>query len=365
MNVFLRSASVLLAASIMGGCSETEHPLVDGGITTQPGFVVQPLLSDQTGVAANVNPALVNAWGLAMDSQSFWIAANGSGQVVMVAADGTPSKFPQPASALNVGAPITGIVANGTSGFMIGPTGNQAPAIMLLASESGQIFAINGAVAATPQMVIDRSAVGAVYKGLAIFTASDGTLRLAAADFHNNRIDVFDASFNQLATVIIVDPALKAGFAPFNLAVFGSNLFITYALQDAARHDDVPGVGNGRIDVFDLDGHFIRTLLDGGKLNAPWGMAVATGDFSGAVAGDLIVGNFGDGTLLAINASNGNNAQLLAPGGTPVVVDGLWGIMFGNGQNVGVTSALYFAAGPKGETHGLYGRILLSTSPST
>jgi uncharacterized protein (TIGR03118 family) len=173
---------------------------------------------------------------------------------------------------------------------------------------------------------------------------------------------VFDSSFHLIANVAIVDPNPRAGLAPFNIYVAGSTLYVAYAIQDADAKDDVPGAGNGRIDAFDLDGHFLRTLVDGGLLNAPWGMAIAPDAFNTLLARSLIVGNFGDGTLVAIDPDTGATAALLTPGSTPLVIDGLWGLAFGNGQ-VGATSSLYFTAGPQDEMHGLFGRIDFGTTP--
>lgn len=382
MSVFLRSASYLLAASVIvtaGGCSDHDDHLDAGA---RLGYAVTPLLSDQAGVAPHQDPALVNAWGLAMDSQQFWIANNGTGQVLAVAPDGSPSKFAPPLATTHATPGITGIVVNTTNVFVIGSSGAgggggggggsgsgggsgtvPAPANLLVASETGQIFAINPTVAATPQVVIDRSSVGAVYKGLAIVTATDGTVRLFAADFHNNRIDVFDGNFNLVTTVVLVDPHLRPGLAPFNIVAIGTNVYVTYAVQDATAMDDVPGVGNGRIDVFDVNGTFVRTLLDGDHLNAPWGVAQAPTNF-GPASGDLIVGNFGDGTLLGVDPNNGNSAQLLTPGGNVLVIDGLWGLQFGNGTTTGPSDALFFTSGPNNESHGLFGRInVASTVP--
>lgn len=362
MHVLLRTTSVLFAMSIVAAC-DSDHDHLDAG-TPPPatGFVAADLISDQQGVASHFDPTLVNAWGLAMDATSFWIANNGTGRILVVAPDGSPSKFSPPSSVLDIGAPLTGIVANSSSGFQIGTANNLAPAQMLVATERGQVYGINASTASTPQLVIDRTGAGAIYKGLAIYTNAAGATRLAVADFHNGRIDVFDDTFHLLANVVVADPSPRAGLAPFNIMALGQNLYVSYAVQDAAAKDDMPGVGNGRIDVFDLDGNFVRTLLDGGMLNAPWGMAIAPAAFQSSLSGRLIVGNFGDGTLLSIDPNTGANAQLLTPAGTPLVIDGLWGLMFGNGQ-VGATSSLYFTAGPQGETHGLYGRIVFGTAP--
>jgi len=361
MHVLLRTASLLLAASSLlnGGCSDTSNNT--GGGPETPGFVAANLISDQAGVATNVDPSLVNAWGLAMDARSFWISNNGSGVISVVAPDGSPSKFSPAASVLDVGPGITGIVANPTSAFLIGPTGKRGAARMLVASETGQIFAINSDIAATPQLVIDNSSAGAIYKGITIYLASDGSPRLAATDFHNGRVDVYDSSFQPIGTVF-VDPNLRTGLAPFNIAAIGNVVYVSYAIQDADRKDDVPGLGHGRISVFDLDGHFLKVLEDGNQLDAPWGMALAPAEFSSALAGSLIVGNFGNGSLIAIDPSSGLTSQLLTPSGHVLMIDGLWGLAFGDGQNVGALGSLYFTAGPQDETHGLYGRIVLGTA---
>jgi uncharacterized protein (TIGR03118 family) len=361
MNVFLRSAGLLLAASMFlnAGCGDDDN---DNG-TNLSGFAVSPLLADQSGVAPNTDPNLVNAWGLAMDSQSFWIANNATGIVSVVSADGTPSKFPPPASAVTLVPGITGIVANTTNAFLIGQANAAAPAVMLVASETGQIFAINPDVASTPAIVVDRSADGASYKGLTVYTTSGGEVRLAAADFHNARVDVFDGNFNLLAEVTFTDPLLSSGLAPWNLVTIGNNVFVMYAVQDADAEDEVAGVGNGRIDVFDVDGNFVQTILDGSILNAPWGLVQANDAFDSDLDGLLIAGNFGDGTLVAIDPSTGDSDYLRNTNDDPLIVPGVWGLMFGNGQFVGSTSSLYFAAGPDDETHGLYGRIVLTQVP--
>jgi hypothetical protein len=163
MHVFLRSASLLLATTVAIGCSDNNNT-VDGA-TPVTGFVATNLLSDQPTIAPHVDPSLVNAWGLAMDQQSFWIAGNGTGKILVVAPDGSPSKFSPAASALNPGEGITGIIANTTNGFMIGTSSNRAPAQVLVASENGQIFAINPTIAPTPQLVIDRGGAGATTRG--------------------------------------------------------------------------------------------------------------------------------------------------------------------------------------------------------
>jgi uncharacterized protein (TIGR03118 family) len=161
---------------------------------------------------------------------------------------------------------------------------------------------------------------------------------------------------------------LPAGYAPFNDKVFGSDLYVTYAVQDAAKHDDVAGAGNGIVDVFNVDGAFERRLIDNGplsKLDSPWGMEMAPSSF-GQFAGDLLVGNFGDGKINAYNATTGAFIGTLnGANGNPLVIDGLWALTIGNGANGGSLNSLYFTAGPNGEGDGLFGSLTVAPEPST
>ena len=198
-----------------------------------------------------------------------------------------------------------------------------------------------------------------IYKGLA--TAND---RLYATDFHNGRVDVFDASFNLISTPgAFSDPTIAKGFAPFGIQALGGNIFVTYAKQDATAHDDVPVPGQAYVDEFTPDGQLVAHIVNSGKknapLNAPWGLALAPADF-GVFAGDLLVGNFGNGRVSAY-IQRGNKwvykGQLRAASGQPIAIDGLWAIAFGNGSAAGPTNTLYFASGPAAEKHGLFGSI--------
>jgi uncharacterized protein (TIGR03118 family) len=134
-------------------------------------------------------------------------------------------------------------------------------------------------------------------------------------------------------------------------------LYVTFALQNAAKHDDTPGPGNGYVDVFNPNGTLVTQLISRGALNAPWGLAVAPAGF-GALSGDLLVGNFGDGKVNAYNLSTGAFVGTLSTAsGSPLVIDGLWALIFGNGGSAGSTGTLYFTAGPNNESHGLFGTI--------
>jgi uncharacterized protein (TIGR03118 family) len=203
---------------------------------------------------------------------------------------------------------------------------------------------------------VDRSKDGAIYKGLAIAGS-----QLYATDFHNGRVDVFNAAFKLVTPAgAFTDPNLPAGYGPFGIQNLGGNIYVSYAQQDADKHDEVDGPGLGVVDVYDANGVFLHRVATGADLNAPWGLAWAPAGF-GDFSGDLLVGNFGDGKIHAFKSlANGSFAPagvLRGAGGAQIAIDGLWGIGFGNGAGSGPLTTLYFAAGPDHEAHGLFGRI--------
>ena len=156
-----------------------------------------------------------------------------------------------------------------------------------------------------------------------------------------------------------VDPGLPAGYGPFGIQNIGGHLFVTYAKQSGGN-DEVAGQSLGFVDEFETDGTFVTRVATRGQLNAPWGLAMAPSNF-GRFSGDLLVGNFGDGTINAYapqaDGSFAHRGQLRTADHKPVTIDGLWGLGFGNGAGSGATNALYFTAGPDDESHGLFGRI--------
>ena len=214
----------------------------------------------------------------------------------------------------------------------------------------------------------DNSSTNAVYKGLAIGSNSSGNV-LFATDFHNGKIDAFNASYAPATlTGTFADPNLPAGFAPFGIQNLGGQLYVTFAKQDADKHDDTPGVGSGFVDVFDMNGNLVKRLISQGKLNSPWGVAMAPANF-GDFSGDLLVGNFGDGAINAFNPGTGAFVgALTADNGNPIVIPGLWALAFGNGSAAGDATTLFFTAGTGGEEHGLFGSLtavaVASASPT-
>jgi uncharacterized protein (TIGR03118 family) len=206
-------------------------------------------------------------------------------------------------------------------------------------------------------VVIDNSASGASYKGLAIDSTSAGT-RLYAANFHDARVDVFDGAFAPVTVAgAFTDPNLPAGYAPFGIQTLAGSVYVAYALQDEEGEEEVAGPGLGVVDKYDFAGHLLARVATGGALNAPWGLALAPAGF-GRFSGKLLVGNFGNGRINVFDPVTFEpKGHLKGTDGKAIVIDGLWGIAFGNGATAGPATTLFFAAGPDDEEHGLFGRL--------
>jgi uncharacterized protein (TIGR03118 family) len=361
--------------------SHVVHPVmthdVHALVRHQTRFVQTNLVSDGAVPAASTDPNLVNPWGLvASPTSPWWVNDNGSGFSTLYTGTGTKLglevTIPPPAgSPAETTAAPTGIVFNGnTSEFLVNGPGTAAH--FIFATEDGTISAWNGGTSAV--LKVDNSAVpspgsGAVYKGLALAN-SGGADFLFASNFRAGTVDVFDSSFHQvtLASGAFTDPRLPKGYAPFGIESItppGSSqslLFVTYAKQNAAKHDDVAGMGHGFVDVFDTSGHLLQRVASRGTLNSPWGLAVAPSNF-GKFSGDLLVGNFGDGRINAFKFPQGRShrfasaGQLAGMNGKPVKIDGLWGLAFGNGAGAGPTNTLFFTAGVNHEANGLFGTL--------
>lgn len=328
-------------------------PLVAGPI----GFNVTNLASDIPGAAAALDPGMINPWGLSASATSpFWLSMNGSGTSELYNGAGVKQALTVtiPGTGGNVGTP-TGTVFNGTTNFNSD--------LFLFASEDGNISGWRGALGTTAETLLSSSN-NAVFKGLTIGTTASGTY-LYAADFHNNQINVLPGTGAPALSGNFTDPNLPAGYAPFNIQNIGGTLYVTYAQQDAARHDDVPGAGHGFVDTYDLNGNFQGRLVSNGALDSPWGLAIAPVGF-GDVAGDLLVGNFGDGKINAYNPATGALVETLVDAhGNPIAIDGLWALRFGNGAGSGPTTNLYFTAGTNGEADGLFGDLATVPEPGT
>jgi len=325
------------------------------------------LVSDGAVQASTTDGHLKNPWGIvAFPGGPFWISDNGTGFSTLYDGKGDIVPLivtiPPPANSPS-GTPATptGVVWNPNGqAFLLAP--GQA-ALFIFATEDGTIAAWNATVnrnAAVLKVDNSQGGNGAVYKGLALATNSHGVF-LYATNFRNGTVDVFDSTFKP-ATLSgsFSDPRIPRGYAPFGIASIDGNLYVSYALQDAAKHDDVAGPGHGFIDVFDTNGNLIRRFASRGALNSPWGMVRAPLDFGGFSA-HVLIGNFGDGHISAFNSDGDFRGQLRYSSGRRITIDGLWGLIFGTGVAAD-PNTLYFTAGTNGEADGLFG-MLQATEP--
>lgn len=293
---------------------------------------------------------LVNAWGLSYSPTSpFWVSSNGTDTATLYAVN--PATQATTKNALVVSTPVGGVTGQV---FNAAGAGSFNGDNFLFVGEGGAIAGWRGALGTTAE-TLKLSSADDVYKGAA-FASLAGTGYLYAANFRSGAIDVLkgNAAAPDL-TGTFLDPNLPSGYAPFNIQNLGGTLYVTYALQDAAKHDELAGPGRGFVDSFDTQGHLIARVASAGTLDAPWGLAIAPTSF-GALAGFLLVGNFGDGRINAYNAaSHAFLGQLAAGDGSPLAIDGLWALAPGNDGNGGSSALLYFTAGPEDESHGVFG----------
>jgi uncharacterized protein (TIGR03118 family) len=332
-------------------------------------FTQTNLVSDGSVSAVTTDTNLVNPWGVAFSPTSpFWVADNGKGVATLYDGAGTP-KTAAGFSAITIAVPNgqpmppdgstspTGEVFNPTSGFAITANGVTAPSVFIFATEDGTISGWNPNVnAGSTVLAVDNfdGGNGAVYKGLAIGQTDEGSF-LFAANFRNGTVDVFNSDFQPVKS--FTDPKLPDGFAPFNVQVLDNHLFVTFALQDDAKHDDVSGPGNGFVDEFDLEGHLLHRVASGGVLNSPWGLAIAPSGF-GEFSHDLLVGNFGDGTINVFDPKTDHFlGKLEGADGTPIQITDLWSLVPGNAGANTDPHKIYFTAGLENEQHGLFGSL--------
>lgn len=323
-------------------------------------YAMSRLVADAaTAGAAHVDRNLVNAWGVAFNPAAFvWVNNAGTDTSTLYDGAGVPQSLvvAVPRGTAASAAP-TGIVFNGSQAFQVTRNGLRGPAIFIFAGEGGTISGWSPGVDATNAVtMVDDSAAGASYTGLAIGSASN---LLYAADFRRGAVAVFDAGFARTATPGgFTDPNLPAGYAPYGIQAIGDLVYVAYARTDATGRNASAGAGLGLVDTFTASGALVKRLIaPGGALNAPWGMALAPVGF-GTFSNALLVTNTGDGKINAFDPNSGALLGTLTQAdGSAIAIDGLHGIAFGNDRNAQPSTALFFAAGPAGGTHGLYGRI--------
>jgi len=352
-------------------------------------YLQHNLVSDLPGVADLQDESLVNSWGLVSSTTSpFWVSNNGTGTSTLYNTSGSGGSAVVKVELTNLacgcvtvpGDP-TGVVFNGPpvtsgTGFVVSSGGASGPARFIFVTEDGSILGWNPAVpppVPPPPLVSSQTVTvipaseANVFKGVAIATTTKGEF-LYVANFRAGTVDVYDSSWTKQSPAF-ADPGIPAGFAPFGIQNIGGTIYVSYAKQDAAKHDDVAGVGNGFVDAFTTDGTLIRRVASGQTLNSPWGLALAPAGF-GEFSGNLLVGNFGDGRIQAFDVENGRgNGQARFRGflhgadGPQLRIDGLWALQFGNGAAAGPKTTLFFTSGPQGESHGIFGSLVATTPP--
>ena len=395
-------ATVLLAVfiSYLG----TPAAVKTGGYKATDLVVNKSPLIDKNGIShtGTVDPNLLNPWGVTETptGSPFWISDNAAGVSTLynVPANAPNSvtinprvvSIPTPVDLLGRSGAPTGTVFNittlpgSTPGFIIsGVDKNKnpmsAPALFIFATEDGTIVGWNPGVnpegfdpakAGNYGIIArnnsgnnfdpnDNPKTGAVYKGLAIATDAKGETRLYVTNFRSGKVEMYNVNWQTLTPPpAFVDPKLPGSYAPFNIVPINGELFVTFAVQNAEKHDDVAGQSHGIVDTFELDGTFRQRFAQHDQLNSPWGVALAPTDF-GELGGALWIGNFGNGHINAFDPDTGKFlSKVRDPKGQAILIDGLWTITFGSGNgNGGSANTLYFTAGPNGETDGLFGSL--------
>jgi uncharacterized protein (TIGR03118 family) len=336
--------------------------LIVNAVPSQAQFSVTNLVTDDQSVnTASITDAhLQNAWGISSSASSpFWVSANATGLANLYSVD--PGTNATSKVALEVSIPGDGSVTGQTFSNIAGSFNGDA---FLFVNEDGTVSGWRGALGTTAE-TLQVASPNNVYKGATLFN-NGGNVYLYAANFRAGTIDVLKGNAGAPSlTGSFTDPGLLAGYAPFNIQNLGGKLYVTYALQDAAKHDDVAGAGHGFVDSFDTNGNFLGRIASQGALNSPWGLTLAPASF-GSIAGDLLVGNFGDGTINAFNlATSSGDGPLKDASNAPLVIDGLWGLAVGNNGSGGSNAKVYFSAGPGDEVHGLLGVLTSVPEPTT
>jgi uncharacterized protein (TIGR03118 family) len=326
------------------------------------------LVSDQPGVARILDTNLVNPWGISLSPTggAFWVANNVTGTATLYTGDVNGSAFVRNMLVVSIpdGSP-TGTVFNSSTDFVVSFGASSGQSFFLFASQTGIISGWNPAVPPPPPSTHAQigGTADAVYTGLAIGQVGTANF-LYACDFEHGKIDVYNKDFHIVQLDgSFSDPNIPNSYSPFNIQNLGGKLYVTYAQQSHKEPDEETGHGSGFVNVFDTNGHLLQRLILGNHLNAPWGLALAPGNF-GPFSDALLVGNFGNGHIQAFDPTNGKFlGQLKDESGKPIVIDGLWAITFGNGVSAGDRNALYFTAGPDDETHGLFGSLRFVENP--
>ncbi|MGQ0466522.1 MAG: TIGR03118 family protein [Sporichthyaceae bacterium] len=375
------AVAAMLCLPLSGCGGDDEKPAASAsGAAREGGYEQVNLVANDASYRPQiVEPDMRNAWGISLRPAGagghFWITASATGKSIEYVGDvGEKNLFQDGLTVVSVpgvekpeqGTP-TGTVFNEKGpGFVItqqaGTEKITAPAKFFFATDEGLLTAwterknADGTFAwpSGSEVVFDRSKAGGKFFGVAISPAND---RLYLADFGEKpSVVVLDEKFAPLPEAGFANPFEKE-YAPFNVQTIGNSVFVAYAKWAEAGEEE-PAPGDGRLAEFSPDGELIATWDGGRYLNAPWGIAQAPSTGFGKHNGALLVSNFGDGTIVALDPATRKVTDFLRrPDGHRVEIDGLWDVKFGNGQSLGQANALYFAAGPGPEADGIFGRL--------
>lgn len=327
-------------------------------------FNVTNLVSDDqsANTAQTTDPDLVNAWGVSYaPTGPFWVSDNGTGVTTLYSVN--PASNATTKLGLTVSIPGDGSITGQTFNPGVG-SGAFNSDLFVFVSEDGTVSGWRGSLGTTAE-VLQLGSEANVYKGTTTATVG-GHSYLYSANFRAGTIDILkgDAGAPDLAGKF-QDPNVPSGYAPFNVQNLDGTIYVTYAQQDSEKSDEVAGAGLGFVDAYDTNGNFLGRIASNGSLDAPWALALAPDSF-GSIAGDLLVGNFGDGTINIFDLGTDTFVGLLmGTDGNPIAIDGLWALIVGNGGPAGSGDKLYFSAGPNEEGHGLFGVISPAPEPAT
>jgi hypothetical protein len=355
------------------------------------------IISDGSVAATTTDSNFINPWGVSI-GPAFWINTQATGlDYVATTAGAIQFKVSIPSASggsTTTGTPTGTVFTGSATGFVL-PNGSKAS--FLFSSLDGVITGWNAALGTNgsiAQVAINNNANNAVYTDMALLSNPTGTFILAANFGQGTDVEVYDNNFKPATLAgTFTDPNLPASYAPFAVHVIGNQVFVTYALRTTTQasgsnpspsptptptpppvspigyaiprattsgvtYGQVVGAGNGIVDVYDLNGNFVSRAVANGNLNAPWGVAIAPSNF-GIYAGDLLIGNFGDGVINVYNPTTFSFLGQLSDGtGKTISYPSLWEIVFGQSNatpvGAGDPNTLYVAAGLTNEAHGLF-----------
>jgi uncharacterized protein (TIGR03118 family) len=370
-TVLTLSMVSLLGAAFAEDGSKASTPNAMAPVLAANQYQQKNLVSNLPGMADVTDPNLVNPWGLSRSSGSpWWVSDNGTGVSTLYGAAGNIVNLvvtipPSDPNVSSTGTP-TGTVFNGSTEFEVAPG---KPAVFMFVSEDGVISGWNPGVQPTSAVMKVNQKTKSIFKGATIATlngAQRGTHNyLYVADFLQGRVEIFDGKFQR--TMVLennfANQSIPAGYAPFNVQNIGGNIYVTYAKQDADKHDEVAGAGLGFVNVYSTTGQLLRKLERGSWFNAPWGVTQAPSDF-GPYSHYILVGNFGSGQIAAFDPVTGAFQDFMRDANSkPIVIDGLWALSFGNDATAGPATTLYFTAGTNDEQGGLFGSLTSLKNP--